>query len=323
MSKHHNKSWIHTAWDLFCIASVIGIWPRYIEPYFLTTTSLKIPIPHLPKELVGLKIAHLSDLHFNKDIPDRFLTSIKNKVDAFQPDIIALTGDFFCYSTTNDPERMTAFLSSLRAPHGCYAVLGNHDYSACISTNDAGEYQVTSEQVNFLTGALKRLFSSQKLTGQFSPRISELTLNSDLADILNKSQILLLNNETKCLPINGSFLNISGTEEYTSGRLDIDKMYKTYNPAYPGIILAHNPDAANKLKQGPGNLILSGHTHGGQINLPWIWRKLTLLEDPSFKSGLLSVANKQLYISRGLGSTFPFRWFAPPELVLITLESSS
>lgn len=323
MTTHKKMSWIPSAWDIFCVASVLGIWPRFCEPKILTTSYLKIPVKSLPSQLEGLKIAHISDLHFNENIQDCFLEKIKTKINQFQPDLIVITGDLFCYSECNDPDRFITFINSLKAPFGTFAVLGNHDYSPSITVNSQGAYDTTNDNAHFIKKGLKRIFSTTKLTGDFSPRLQEIKPCPLLVDLLRQTNCQLLLNETKCVPIKGSFLNISGTEEYSSSRLDIGKTFKDYNRKYPGLILTHNPDAVHVLKNSPGDLILSGHTHGGQINLPWIWKKLTLMEDQTLKAGLKEYENKKLYISRGVGSTFPFRLFAPPELVLLTLESSS
>jgi hypothetical protein len=71
----------------------------------------------------------------------------------------------------------------------------------------------------------------------------------------------------------------------------------------------------------PNSLVLCGHTHGGQVNLPWMWKKFTLMENIQYKQGLHALGNGRLaYISRGVGSVLTFRWFAPPEIVCITLR---
>ena len=69
----------------------------------------------------------------------------------------------------------------------------------------------------------------------------------------------------------------------------------------------------------PGEIILCGHTHGGQVNLPWIVDKLTLMENPRFKRGLFKEKNKWMHVTTGLGGILPFRWFAMPEIVSITI----
>jgi predicted MPP superfamily phosphohydrolase len=75
-------------WDIWCIASVVGIWPRFIEPNLLDTARLALPIHNLPVELKGFKIVHLSDLHYHIGISPSFLNRLQNKIKALQPDLI-------------------------------------------------------------------------------------------------------------------------------------------------------------------------------------------------------------------------------------------
>ena len=123
------------------------------------------------------------------------------------------------------------------------------------------------------------------------------------------------------MPIKGAFLNVCGLGEYILGRSLPEIAFRDYDSRYPGIILAHNPDATPHLKNYPGQVILCGHTHGSQINLPWFAKKFTLLENPQYNRGLFKISdNKWMYVNRGIGSLLPFRWFASPELTLLTLQ---
>jgi predicted MPP superfamily phosphohydrolase len=96
--------------------------------------------------------------------------------------------------------------------------------------------------------------------------------------------------------------------------------FQGYDNNLPGIILVHNPDAFTQLKAHPGHLILAGHTHGAQINLPWFRNRFCRLENPRYKRGLFQEDGKMMYVSRGLGAVFPLRFNAPPEIVSMTLE---
>src|SRR5436190_24086743 len=85
-------------WDIWCIVSIIGIWPRFIEPYLLQITQCTICLPSLPKSLTGLKIVQFSDLHFHGNFSNRFLRKLTRKIHETNPDILVFTGDFLCYS---------------------------------------------------------------------------------------------------------------------------------------------------------------------------------------------------------------------------------
>lgn len=296
-------------WDAFCISTLVGIWPRFIEPNLVGLTQVSFPLLKTP-----FKIVQLSDLHFNSDVNQRFLDKILRKIDSQKPDLIALTGDFLCYGTLEDPKLLRTFLKRLKCRYGVYAVLGNHDYHVGLSINKRGDYDVLQKVSSPILNRMKRLIFPQKVTGSVTKAALEAKPNQDLLQILKESSVSLLNNETVQID---EKMNLVGLGELMNGSVDPEKAFRAYDPALPGVILVHNPDAALRLEAFPGNLILSGHTHGGEINLPWLWRRFTAMENPTFKSGLYPLETKSLYISRGLGGTVPFRFNASPEIVSI------
>ncbi len=313
----------HSLWDWFCLASIIGIWPRYIEPKLVFTTNLKLPIPNLPKALHNLRILQISDLHLHNGMSDAFMQKVANKIQAYHPDIITCTGDFLCHGLLKAPERLRHWLQKLQAPYGCYAVLGNHDYAGYIAINAQGEYDLLPAPSSTVFSGFKRLRPSCKLTKTTTTRARQVPLNRELLALLNDTPFKLLHNNTLTVPIKGSKLNISGLGEYMQGSCDPQAAFKNYDTDYPGIVLLHNPDGFSLLKNTPGDVVLCGHTHGGQINLPWLWKKFTRIENLQYKQGLFKVDGKWLYVNRGIGSVLPLRCFSPPEILLCTLEQAS
>lgn len=320
MIKEKNKNPLaEVAWNLWCIVSMIGIWPRFIEPNLLKTTTLTLRIPHLPSALHGLKILQFSDLHLSQNASDRFLNKLRRRIARSCPDLILFTGDFICYSLLDDPERLLKVLKSCQARYGCYAVLGNHDYQEYVSINDDGAYDVI-EQISTLKKGWGRLFSKVIITKEITAKAKTVSLQQDLLALLKETPFQLLHNEHSLIPIQDTFLNVCGLGEHMLGRCQPDIAFKKYDPRYPGIILIHNPDGIPYLKGYPGDLILSGHTHGGQVNLPGLYQKFMTMENMHLKRGLLKIDGKWVYINRGIGSVMPFRWFSAPELLLLTLR---
>jgi predicted MPP superfamily phosphohydrolase len=312
------------AWNLWCLGSVIGIWPRFIEPYCLTTRRLSLPIPQLPSRLEGLKILQFSDLHLNHQLPNFFLKKIAKRIGQLSPDLIVFTGDFLCCSRPPDEKRLCDFLCALSAPLGCYAVLGNHDYSHFVSINDQGEYDCIERDGPPIIKGFQRLFSPlTALKKKTTERAYRLDFQEDLIRALRKTPFRLLHNETVQVPVGDTSLNLCGLGEYQLAHFRPEEAFRSYDRNYPGIILSHNPDTFPLLENYPGELILSGHTHGGQIYLPGIWKRLTQMENLQYRSGLFQFANKYGYVNRGIGATLKFRWFAPPELTLIELRGCS
>lgn len=313
------KTFSEILWDLWCIFSIVGIWPRFIEPNTLSISKHRLPLSELPPCLEGLKIVQFSDLHLNERMPAAFTNKLIRKIQALSPDIIVFTGDFLCYSELKDKNRLKSLLSSLTAPYGCYAVLGNHDYEQFVSINEKGEYDLVNHASPTIVRGFKRLFSQIKLKGQSTPAAKTIGMHKELLELVAATPFRILHNQSTLLSIKGEGLNLCGLGEYSLGRCRPEEAFKDYQDQFPGIILSHNPDSLVLLKKFPGSIILSGHTHGGQINLPWMWKRFTLLENPRLKRGLVQIHHKLLYINRGLGSVLRFRWFALPEITQFTL----
>lgn len=312
-------------WDLWCLVSIVGIWPRFIEPKLLKKSRLSLVIPSLPGDLENLRILQFSDLHLNSHTPPRLLKKLLQATQQFSPDLIVFTGDFLCYSvlTEENKDRLHDLLSSFKAPYGCYAVLGNHDYAQFVSVNADGDYDAFDKQGSSLIKGFKRLFSSQTATKKSTPRVKQVGLHQELIKLLQTTPFKLLHNQTTLISIKNTSLNLCGVGEYMLGDVKPDIAFQNYDIRYPGIVLAHNPDAIPKLMDYPGFLILSGHTHGSQINLPWFRNKFMLLENPQYGAGLFALKKeKWAYVNRGLGGVLNFRWRARPEVLLITLKRS-
>ncbi len=318
------KQWAEWIWDAWCIGSGIGIWPRFIEPRLLEVVRLTLPIPNLPSNLEGFKILQFSDLHWNAKFSSYLRKKLIRKVNALQTDLIVFTGDFICRSQLEDPEGLKFVLESLKAKIGCFAVLGNHDYEQFVTVSEQGDYDIeaSSKSSNIAKG-FRRLFHSVPLTKRVTEQVQRIELHAGLVNLLHQTPFQLLNNTTKLIACKGSWINICGLEEYTLGRFNPEIAFKNYNICYPGIILTHNPDTLQMLKHYPGDVILSGHTHGGQVNLPGLWKRFTRMEHLQFKQGLKGLGKKWAYINRGISSVMKFRWFAAPELTLIILRKGS
>lgn len=320
---HRSFSFSNIAWNIWCVASIVGIWPRYIEPRLLSTSRLTLQIPKLPAALQGLKILQFSDLHLQPKVSDRFLNKLIRKATALSPDIIVFTGDFVCGSRLDNPDRLRRFLCSLNAPYGNYAILGNHDYQEYVSVNPKGDYDVIDSDATHLKKGWKRLFSTQKVNGVVTQRAQRVSKMSKLTALLKETPFKLLHNETVQVPVRNSTLNICGLGEHMLGRCQPESAFIDYDRRYPGIILTHNPDSVPYLKECPGDIILCGHSHGGQVNIPGLCHKFNVLENRNLMRGLKRIDNKWLYINRGVGGGMRFRWFSTPELLLLTLESPS
>ncbi len=311
-------------WDLWCCVSVLGIWPRFIEPYLIFETNKKLPISSLHPDLEGFKILQFSDLHFHAKTPQFFLDKLTARINGLYPDLILFTGDFICKANLEAPARLQAFLSSLKAPFGCYCIFGNHDYEEYVTISKDGKYDISyNRESSFIVEGFKKLLSpSPALSGPTS-RVSALSPHPELVRLLEGTPFTFLDNRAIQIKIGDATLNLCGLGDHFLNRCKPDVAFKNYQTEHPGIILSHNPDTISKLQHFPGNILLSGHTHGGQINLPFVVQKTVQLEDNSLLRGWIDTKKKPLYVNRGVGAPRPFRWFSPPELLLLTLQGST
>lgn len=285
--------------------SLVGIWPRFIEPAWLEATSLSYALKGLPPSFEGFRILHLSDLHF-ADKPSYALKAAAEKARKIKPDCIVFTGDFLCYSRLEYPQELKKYLNAFKAPYGSYAVLGNHDYSSYVSFGASGESVILE----------KKLSPLSRFKGRPVP--DNLQGHPLLIDLLQETPFHLLSNETKQIIKEGSALNITGLGDFFARDTHPCKAFQKFDKRFPGLVLCHNPVSTKFFSEQPGELILAGHTHGSQFNIPLL-RNL-LLQDKNFRRGLVDLGDKKLYISRGMGSHVHFRLFSRPEITVITLH---
>lgn len=312
--------------DAISIGSIVGIWPRYIEPRLLKKSYLKWSLAPEHRALRGFKIVHFTDLHFHAASDLKFLSKVKKTLLDEKADIIVFTGDFLCYALLEKQEILKEFLSSLKAPKGCYCVFGNHDYASYVSRDMFGNY-VVKKQINPLQGiyrGLKILCTKKNPKKGIVSVEAKKTLNhASLCRLLQDCQFQILENQTITLP-NG--LNIVGLGEYSLGKCQPEIAFKNYKKECPGLILVHNPDAAIDLLNYPGDLILAGHTHGEQIHIALpllreLSKKLLRVENPQYSRGLYQLEGKKLYINRGIGCHKPFRLGSIPEILVVTIDA--
>lgn len=308
--------------DSLCIASIVGIWPRFIEPRLVLTTHLKWKLSKEQAHLDGLRIVQFSDLHFHEKLSARFLKKIHTAIERVQPDLILFTGDFLCYSHLRDAERLKNFLAAFSAPLGCYCVFGNHDYASYVSRNREGIHDVLTpaNPASGLFRAIRAVLQKKIVNGVFSEKARAVPLNEGLVELLKATPFTLLENTCVTLPIG---LNIVGLGEYGLGRSQPKTAFAKYQEQFPGIVLSHNPDTLPTLSRFPGQWIFCGHTHGEQVHFPFmrsLSKKLTRAENPEYTRGPYQIGQKIAYVNRGIGCHKPLRFCSPPEILCVTLQ---
>ncbi|MGV3464803.1 MAG: metallophosphoesterase [Heyndrickxia sp.] len=144
----------------------------------------------------------------------------------------------------------------------------------------------------------------------------------DVANALIQSGFVFLQNNHTSINILGEKIFVAGTDDMFGGGSDIPKAIQGIPDNQFTILLAHEPDLADIAAQHPIHLQLSGHSHGGQIRVPFVGALFTPDGAKKYIEGLIPVKNSniKLYVNRGIGTTaLPFRFHCRPELTVITL----
>lgn len=283
-------------WQSFRWVTITGmslILPAFLYGYTLGQkklhiTRLNLPLYHLPLQLSGLTLAHISDLHIGTNLGTEALRNYIDRVNTLNPDIIVITGDIFD-SRQSDISQCAPILGELRAHYGVFAVLGNHDFYAGATAVEEG---------------LKRY------TG-----ITLLRNHHVILDI-NGYPLHLLGVDDL------AYDWARGLESHPI----FSQLISTIPPEQPSILLSHRPDLFVQASRSGIGLTLSGHTHGGQIAFPRLWGKRNLnlaCFITAFDRGLYEWEGVFLYVSCGLGVTGQrVRLFTPREIALITLSTN-
>jgi predicted MPP superfamily phosphohydrolase len=240
--------------------------------------KVEVVLPGLPEGLDGFTLLQLSDLHLDLVHGGKWLEKIVERANALEPDLIALTGDLAEGSVAQFGHD-ARHLRDLAAPHGVFFVTGNHEY------------------FHDLDGWLA---------------------------FLAESGIRVLRNQRVAIGNGRETFDLLGVDDHDGGRIamghgpDLEKSLEGSDPARARVLLAHQPRIIEEASRKNIGLVLSGHTHGGQI---WPFSYLVYLQQPYVK-GLILHKGTQLYISSGTGFWGPpMRLGTTAEISLITLRS--
>jgi predicted MPP superfamily phosphohydrolase len=257
-----------------------------LEPNRPRIVRQEIALRRWPARLEGFTIALLSDFHYDPYFSVHPLRSAIGMVNGLRPDLIALTGDFVSMPWSGDPadaasaaEPCAQLLRQMRAPHGLWAVLGNHDV---------------------------------------------FTDPDRVSTSLHSAGIQVLSNQSVPIERDGARFWLSGIDDVLGGTADLDATFHALPANEAVVLLAHEPDYADTVARYAVDLQLSGHSHGGQVRLPFI-RPVFLPElARKYVWGRYQIGGLALYTNAGLGTVnLPIRMNCPPEITLLTLRRSA
>lgn len=269
-------------------AGGLALYAGEFERHWLEIVEKEISIAGLPAGFDGARIAQLSDIHLDEFTEPFLVREAIDEINRARPDYVLLTGDYVSAEVL--PRNLTAraarqcgrLLNRLECPNR-YAIFGNHDIWA-------GEKEV--------------------------------------GEALQANNIVVLRNSYLPLERNGGRMWLAGLDDPVCGRPDPDRTIPSSIqniPHEPVILMCHAPDFVDELRMHPAAnsiaLVLSGHTHGGQIRLPLIGALRLPPGGRKYVEGHFNVGAMQLYVNRGIGSVgVPFRFDCRPEITLFTLR---
>lgn len=282
------------------IVGLVGY--MFIEANVVHLEYADVQLEDLPDAFEGTKILFLTDLHIDElNTPERVYLLVE-QLSALEPDMIVLGGDYTSHTMKdmlqiragmtsynqakeNESRRRDQFfimMGNLNPPLGMYAVPGNHD-------EDVGSLQESTALGN----------------------------------------VQLLSNQRIVLEKDGEKLYLVGLDDWTMGRNRIAQMADKVRGEDCVILLSHNPDVLPIVSNQPASdgkqwadLMLSGHTHGGQIRPFGILLYSSSSYGERYRTGWIRESGTELLVSNGVGTTgAPFRLMAPAQAHLITLHT--
>jgi uncharacterized protein len=146
----------------------------------------------------------------------------------------------------------------------------------------------------------------------------------EIRDVMDESNIIELENDIYTLKRGNAKLHIAGVDSITLEKHDLNAVLKKLPPAGPAILLAHEPDFADiSAATGRFSLQLSGHSHGGQMVIPWLGTPFRGSQFRKYPLGEYKVGEMIQYTNRGLGTNvFWIRINCPPEITILRLQST-
>src|SRR5262249_55417948 len=145
-------------------------------------------------------------------------------------------------------------------------------------------------------------------------------LHRAVADALHAQGIRVLRNETVRMTSGESALHLTGVEDLWSRECDPDRAFAGVCPSVPRVVLAHNPATVERMAQHRWDLRVSGHTQGGQINLPVLGRVALSKTGRRYAAGMYRLGETHLYVHKGVGFGLPVRYGVRPEVAVFTLR---
>ena len=265
--------------SVLCAAPVAALTTGIIIRKDFRTREINLKFKNLPKDLRGLRLLQISDIHIGDYFTAADLRRVVDACNGLRADLAFVTGDLI--TTKYDPlDSCLLELKRLRPASGIWGCLGNHEQHQKI------EYETTRKAL--------------------------------------QADVRFLRQAAVPLKFGQSTLNLVGVDHQRSNQPYLQHTRELVSPSDFNLLLSHNPDVFPVAARQGFQLTLSGHTHGGQINVALAGENLNIADLVTpFTKGFYSLPESSLYVNSGLGTIgVPVRLGAPPEITLIRLCDS-
>jgi uncharacterized protein len=250
-----------------------AVYTTRLEPAWLKTERIRVPIANLPDAFEGYRIVQLSDLHVYEDTSEEHAHNAVRVALGLAPDLIVITGDFV--SEWVDAPRVLKTILPLTAPDGVWVIMGNHDHWVDVDA---------------------------------------------VRQVISGTTIRELRNESIAIQRSGESLWLAGVDDIWTEFHDLSAALHDVPQGAPLVLLAHEPDYADEVYPlGRVSLQLSGHSHGGQVEFPFVGAPVVPYLGEKYVRGLRKLGDMWLYTNRGVGNLMPIRLNCRPEVTEITL----
>lgn len=267
-------------------AAALALYAGEIARHEVDVVHRPIAIANLPQPFQGYRIVQISDIHLDEFTEPLFLERIVDRVNQLHADLVLITGDFITHGSIT-------FIAGNHAIHRCAQILAT--LTAPLRYGCLGNHDV--------------VFNAPLVTQTLAEHGTPLLINS-------------------YLPVerNGAHIWLSGVDDPGTSRPNLDLAIPS-TPDAPVILMAHEPDFADVVTAHPKghlvDLMLSGHSHGGQVRLPVVGALILPPMGKKYPEGHYTFDKMQLYVNRGIGTVgLPFRLNCPPEITVMTLRSA-
>lgn len=277
------KLWVKLLLISLVLISGLILYSRYIGTNGLIVKEYSIVNDKIPNSFYGLKIVHISDIHYKVTTTKENLEKIVNKINLLKPDIVIFSGDLFDKNIKykeKDYKDLTKLLKSIDYNIEKFAIKGEDDLKV-----------------------------------------------KNWEKIINDSDFKNLNNTYEFIYSNGiePILLVGVESNYKNLTINqtINDIYSELNTEYNySILIMHEPDLIDKIDYSKFNLILAGHSHNGQIILPFVGGIIKDKYSKKYLNNYYELNNTRFFISSGIGTTkYKFRFLNKPSINLYRLRN--